>query len=87
MKLLLVILLIFPLHAMAFCEIEQTYYNNAVDLFVNIKKLHDINKKLFVMNKLTKKELDASLLRLEKGARLVIKSEKLYKECQHRDMI
>ena len=87
MRLFLVALLIFPLTAIGACEIERTYYNNAVDLFVNIKKLHDINKKLFAVDKLSKKELDASLLRLEKGARLVIKSEKLYKECQHRDMI
>lgn len=87
MKLLLVALLIFPLTASAGCEIEKTYFNNAVNLFDNIKKLHDINKKLFVVDKLSKKELDASLLRLEKGARLVIKSEKLYKECQHRYMI
>ena len=87
MKLVLLILLIVPLTASAACEAELSYFATSVDLFDKVKKIHDINKKLFALDRLTKKELDASLLRLEKGASLVIKTQKLYKECQHRDMI
>ena len=87
MKLLLIELLVFPLTVIAACETELSYFATSVDLFDKVKKIHDINKKLFALNRLTKKELDESLLRLEKGAGLVIKTQKLYKECQHRDMI
>jgi len=87
MKLLLVALLVFPLTAMAACEYELSYFVNSVDLFTKVKKLHDINKKLYTIDKLTKEELDVSLARLAKSAKLVVISQRLYKECQHKDMI
>lgn len=86
-KLVLLLCLLFPLSSWAFCEAEQAYFTNALDLFANIQKLHEINKKLYASNRLTKQELDASLTRLEKGASLIIKSQKLYKECTMRDKV
>ena len=87
MSLLLIALLVFPLTAMSACEAELSYFATSVDLFTKVKKLHDINVKLFVLDRLTKEELDASILRVNKGADLVVKTQKLYKQCQHRDMI
>jgi hypothetical protein len=76
-----------PMVAVAACEAELSYFATSVDLFTKVKKIHDINKKLFALDKLTKDELDISLVRLEKSANLVLKTQKLYKECQHKDMI
>ena len=87
MKLLLVLLMLFPLTAMSACETELEYFTTSVYIFDKVKKIHDINKKLFALDRLTKTELNASLVRLENSANLVVKTQKLYKECQHRDMI
>ena len=87
MKLLLISLLVFPLTSAATCETELSYFSTSVYVFDKVKKIYDIDKKLFALNRLTKAELDKSLVRLENSAGLVVKTEKLYKECQHKDMI
>jgi hypothetical protein len=47
MKLLLITLLMVPMVAVAACEAELSYFATSVDLFTKVKKIHDINKKLF----------------------------------------
>ena len=87
MKLLLVLLLIFPLTAMAFCEREETLYANSVSLHVKTKELHETSKKLFEQKKLPAAKLIESFTLLKRTFDMVIKSQHLYYECQLRTMV
>jgi len=87
MKLLLVLLLIFPLTAMAFCEREETLYANSVSLHVKTKELHETSKKLFEQKKLPAEKLIESFTLLKRTFDMVIKSQHLYYECKTRIMV
>jgi hypothetical protein len=87
MKLLLVLLLIFPLTSMAMCEREETLYANSVTLHVKTKELHEASKRLFEQKKLSVKEMVKSFSLLRRTFDMVIKSQHLYYECQSRTMV
>ena len=86
-SLILIGFLLFPIVSWANCENELSFFVTSVDLFTKVSKIHDINKRLFALDRLSKHELELSQARLVKGADLVVRSQRLYKECQHRDMI
>ena len=87
MKLLLVLLLIFPLTAKAFCEREETLYANSVSLHVKTKELHETSKRLFEQKKLPAGKLAESFTLLKRTVDMVIKSKHLYYECKTRTMV
>ena len=82
MKLLLVLLLIFPLTAIAFCEREETLYANSINLHVKTKELHETSKRLFEQKKLTVAEMKESFALLKRTLDMVFKSQHLYYECK-----
>jgi hypothetical protein len=87
MKLLLVLLLVFPLTAMAFCEREETLYANSINLHVETDELHETSKRLFEQKKLTVAEMKESFALLKRTLNMVTKSQHLYYECKARTMI
>ena len=87
MKLLLVLLLIFPLTAMAFCEREETLYANSINLEVKVKELHETSKRLFEKKQLSAGKLAESFTLLRRTFDMVIKSQHLYYECKTRTMV
>ena len=87
MKLLLVLLLMFPLTATAFCEREETLYANSVSLHVKTKELHETSKRLFEQKKLPAGKLAESFTLLKRTVDMVIKSQHLYYECKTRTMV
>ena len=87
MKLLLVLLLIFPLTSMAMCEREEILYANSVALHVKTKELHEASKRLFEQKKLSVEQMVKSFSLLRRTFDMVIKSQHLYYECQSRTMV
>ena len=87
MKLLLVLLLMFPLTSMAVCEREETLYANSINLQVKVKELHETSKKLFEQKKLPAEKLIESFTLLKRTFDMVIKSKHLYYECKTRTMV
>ena len=87
MKLLLVLLLIFPLTAIAFCEREETLYANSVSLHVKTKELHETSKRLFEQKKLTVVQMKESFSLFKRTLDMVFKSQHLYYECKTRTMV
>jgi len=87
MKLLLVLLLMFPLTATAFCEREETLYANSINLEVKVKELHETSKRLFEKNQLSAGKLAESFTLLRRTFDMVIKSKHLYYECKTRTMV
>lgn len=87
MKLLLVLLLVFPLTSIAMCEREETLYANSVSLHVKTKELHETSKKLFEQKKLPAEKLVESFNLLKRTFDMVIKSQHLYYECKTRTMV
>jgi len=87
MKLLLVLLLIFPLTTMAFCEREETLYANSVSLHVKTKELHETSKRLFEHKQLSAEQMKESFSLLKRTFDMVIKSQHLYYECKTRTMV
>ena len=82
MKLLLVLLLIFPLTAMAFCEREETLYANSINLHIKTKELHETSKRLFEQKQLSAEKMKESFLLLKRTFDMVFKSQHLYYECK-----
>ena len=62
MKLLLVLLLMFPLTATAFCEREETLYTNSINLLVKVKELHETSTRLFEQKQLLAGKLHKTVL-------------------------
>ncbi len=87
MKLLLVLLLMFPLTSVAVCDREETLYANSVSLHVKVKELHETSKKLFEHKQLSAAKLVESFSLLKRTVDMVIKSQHLYYECKTRTMI
>ena len=87
MKLLLVLLLIFPLTAMAFCEREETLYANSINLHIKTNELHETSKRLFEKKQLSAGKLAESFSLLKRTVDMVIKSKHLYYECKTRTMV
>ena len=87
MKLILVLLLVFPLTGVAVCEREEILYANSVSLHVKTKQLHEASKKLFEQKKLSVEEMVKSFTLLKRTFDVVIKSQHLYYECQARIMV
>jgi len=87
MKLLLVLLLVFPLTAMALCEREEILYANSINLHVKTNELHETSKRLFEQKKLTVAEMKESFSLLSRTHDMVIKSQHLYYECKARTMV
>ena len=87
MKLLLVLLLMFPLTSVAVCEREETLYANSVSLHVKTKELHETSKRLFEQKKLPAEKLAESFTLLRRTVDMVIKSQHLYYECKTRTMV
>jgi len=87
MKLLLVLLLMFPLTSVAVCEREETLYTNSVSLHVKVKELHETSKKLFEQKQLSAAKLVESFSLLRRTFDMVIKSQHLYYECKTRIMV
>ena len=87
MKLLLVLLLMFPLTTVAVCEREETLYANSVSLHVKVKELHETSKRLFEHKQLSAAKLVESFSLLKRTFDMVIKSQHLYYECQSRTMV
>ena len=87
MRILLVLLLVFPLTSMAVCEREETLYANSVSLHVKTKKLHETSKKLFEQKQLSAEKMVESFNLLKRTFDMVIKSQHLYYECQARTMV
>ncbi len=87
MKLLLVLLLVFPLTATAFCEREETLYANSINLHVKTNELHKTSKRLFEQKKLTVAEMKESFALLKRTLDMVFKSQHLYYECKARTMV
>lgn len=87
MKLLLVLLLMFPLTARAFCEREETLYANSINLHVETNELHETSKRLFGQKKITVAEMKKSFSLLKRTLDMVTKSQHLYYECKTRTMI
>jgi hypothetical protein len=86
-SLILTSFLLFPIVSWANCENKLSFFVTSVDLFTKVSKLHDLNKKLFKLDRLSKQELELSQSRLVKGADLVVRSQRLYKQCQNKDMV
>ena len=87
MKLLLVLLLMFPLTGVAMCEREETLYVNSIDLQVKVKELHETSKRLFKQKQLSAGKLAESFTLLKRTVDMVIKSQHLYYECKTRTMV
>ena len=87
MKLLLVLLLLFPLTSVAMCEREETLYANSINLEVKVKELHETSKRLFKHKQLSAGELAESFSLLKRTVDMVIKSQHLYYECKTRTMV
>ena len=87
MKLLLVLLLVFPLTATAFCEREEILYANSITLHVKTKELNETSKRLFEQKKLTVAEMKKSFTLLKRSFDMMIKSQHLYYECKARTMV
>jgi hypothetical protein len=87
MKLLLVMLLVFPLTSVAMCEREETLYANSVTLHVKTKALHETSKKLFEHKQLSAEKLVESFTLLKRTFDMVLKSQHLYYECRARIMV
>ena len=87
MKLLLILLLVFPLTATALCESEEILYANSVDLYVKTKELNETSKRLFKQKKLTVAEIKESFALLKRTLVMVSKSQQLYYECKARTMV
>ena len=87
MKLLLVLLLMFPLTTVAVCEREETLYTNSVSLHVKVKELHETSKQLFEQKQLSAAKLVESFTLLKRTFDMVIKSQHLYYECKTRIMV
>ena len=87
MKLLLVLLLMFPLTSVAVCDREETLYTNSVSLHVKVKELHETSKKLFEQKQLSATKLVESFSLLKRTFDMVIKSQHLYYECKTRTMV
>ena len=87
MKLLLVLLLMFPLTCVAVCEREETLYANSINLEVKVKELHETSKRLFEHKQLSAGKLAESFSLLKRTVDMVIKSQHLYYECKTRTMI
>jgi hypothetical protein len=87
MKLLLVLLLMFPLTSVAVCDREETLYTNSVSLHVKVKELHETSKRLFEHKQLSAGELAESFTLLKRTVDMVIKSKHLYYECKTRTMV
>ena len=87
MKLLLVLLLMFPLISIAVCEREETLYANSVSLHVKVKELHETSKRLFEQKQLSATKLVESFTLLRRTFDMVIKSQHLYYECKTRIMV
>ena len=87
MKLLLVLLLMFPLTSVAVCDREETLYTNSVSLHVKVKELHETSKKLFEQKQLSAAKLVESFSLLKRTVDMVIKSQHLYYECKMRTMV
>ena len=84
---LLVLLLIFPLTAMAFCEREETLYANSINLHIRTNELHETSKRLFEKKQLSAGKLAESFSLLKRTVDMVIKSQHLYYECKTRTMV
>ena len=87
MKLLLVLLLMFPLTSVAVCEREETLYTNSINLEVKVKELHETSKRLFEQKQLSAEKLVESFSLLKRTFDMVIKSQHLYYECKTRTMV
>ena len=87
MKLLLVLLLMFPLTSVAVCEREETLYTNSINLLVKVKELHETSTRLFEQKQLLAGKLAESFTLLRRTFDMVIKSKHLYYECKTRTMI
>ena len=87
MKLLLVLLLMFPLTSVAVCEREETLYTNSINLLVKVKELHETSTRLFEQKQLLAGKLAESFILLRRTFDMVIKSKHLYYECKTRTMI
>jgi len=87
MKLLLVLLLMFPLTSVAVCEREETLYTNSINLLVKVKELHETSKRLFEQKQLPAAKLVESFSLLKRTFDMVIKSQHLYYECKTRTMV
>ena len=87
MKLLLVLLLMFPLTCVAVCEREETLYANSINLHVKTNELHETSKRLFEHKQLSAGKLAESFTLLRRTFDMVIKSQHLYYECKTRTMI
>ena len=87
MKLLLVLLLMFPLTGVAFCEREETLYANSINLHVKTDELHETSKRLFEQKKITVAEMKQSFALFKRTLDMVFKSQHLYYECKARTMV
>jgi len=87
MKLLLVLLLMFPLTTVAVCDREETLYANSINLEVKVKELHETSKRLFEQKQLSAAKLVESFSLLRRTFDMVIKSQHLYYECKSRTMV
>ena len=87
MKLLLVLLLMFPLTCVAVCEREETLYANSINLHVKTNELHETSKRLFEHKQLSAGKLAESFTLLRRTFDMVIKSQHLYYECKTRTMV
>jgi hypothetical protein len=87
MKLLLVLLLMFPLTSVAVCDREETLYADSVSLHVKTKELHETSKRLFEQKQLSAAKLVESFSLLKRTFDMVLKSQHLYYECKTRTMV
>jgi len=87
MKLLLILLLIFPLTSVAKCEREESLYTNSINLHIKVKDLHETSKKLFEQKRLSVKEMTESFNLFKRTLDMVSKSQQLYYECKARIMV
>ena len=87
MKLLLVLLLMFPLTSVAVCEREETLYTNSINLLVKVKELHETSTRLFEQKQLLAGKLAESFSLLKRTVDMVIKSKHLYYESKTRTMV
>ncbi len=87
MKLLLVLLLMFPLTSVAVCEREETLYTNSINLLVKVKELHETSTRLFEQKQLLAGKLAESFTLLKRTVDMVIRSQQLYYECKMRTMV
>ena len=87
MKLLLVLLLMFPLTSVAVCEREETLYTNSINLLVKVKELHETSTRLFEQKQLLAGKLAESFTLLKRTVDMVIKSQHLYYACKTRTMV